>query len=89
MCSEPNALAESDENQLSSTETTQPLCCMVATSASFLAEISVRSPRKLVNFIILNNFRIKISQKNVLFILENRSDGSETMQRCHEDEPLP
>ena len=40
---------------------------MVVSSASFLAELSVRSPRKLIVFIILKNiFWIKVSKNHFI-----------------------
>ena len=41
-----------------------PFCVTVTASASFLAELSLRSPRKLIIFIIYKNiFWIKVSKK--------------------------
>ena len=45
-------------------------CCQLSTSAAFLAETSVRSPRKLFIFIILKKkslFGINVSKKKLLF----------------------
>ena len=47
---------------------------MVRSSASFLAEVSVRSPRKLFIFIIYRNiFRIKLSKKTFHLILKKEA----------------
>ena len=57
----------------------------MSSSASVLAKTSVRSPRKLFMFIILKNiFWIKVSKKNILFYLENRSTGSGIPLAVHE-----
>ena len=54
--------------------TNRSLSSRYASSASFLAGISVRSPRKLFNFYYLKkHFLDQSIQKNILFHFENRS----------------
>ena len=53
----------------------QAVCLIVLASAFFLAEISVRSPRKLFIFIICKNLSGSKCPKNTLFDFENRRTG--------------
>ena len=49
------------------------LVCMKANSASFLAEISVRSPREFIMFVIYKFCSGSKCQTNISFDFENRS----------------
>ena len=53
------------------------ILCVLKSSASFLAEISVRSPRKLLIFIIYKNKMNESVKNKILFYLEKRSTAQE------------
>ena len=52
-------------------------CAATSASASFLAEISIKSPQKLLSFIIKNIISASKYPKNILLKFENRSTEQE------------